>query len=81
MGDCSYCSQPAGLLRDLSEGKVTSRMDFNGTLPVNLQKNEKLNQFSNGISIMQEAALAKPQTFITRDGWFTFNFIARVSQP
>jgi hypothetical protein len=151
-------------LRDLSEGKINSRMDFNGALPVNLQKNEKLiwafpnteyledrerrefsgvshgvsirvmtgvhyrlglfkgrpvtkqervslglgtlfvttkhiyfaggskpiripftkivsfDQFSDGIGIMQEAASAKPQTFITHDGWFTFNLIARVSQ-
>ena len=30
---------------------------------------------SNGIEIQRDAASAKPQTFITGDGWFTTNLI------
>ncbi len=37
-------------------------------------------QFSDGIGLMRDAASAKPQTFITNDGWFTFNLITLVSQ-
>lgn len=154
----------AAQLRDLAEGKCTSRMSFSGPLPINLQKGETLiwafpntqyledrerkefvgtshgvslrvmkgvyyrvgafkgrpvthqervnvgtgtlfvttknlyfagsqksvrvpyskiisfEQYSNGIGIMRDAATAKPQTFITGDGWFTFNLISQVSQ-
>jgi hypothetical protein len=154
----------AAQLRDLAEGKCTSRMSFNGPQPINLQKGETLiwafpgtqyledrerkefvgtshgvsvrvmkgvyyrvgafkgrpvthldrvnvgtgtlfvttkhlcfagspksvripyskiisfEQYSDGIGIMRDAASAKPQTFITGDGWFTFNLISQVSQ-
>ena len=154
----------AAQLRDLAEGKCTSRMSFNGPLPINLQKGETLiwafpgtqyledrerkefvgtshgvsvrvmkgvyyrvgafkggrvthvdrvnvgtgtlfvttkhlcfagsqksvrvpyskiisfEQYSDGIGIMRDAASAKPQTFVTGDGWFTFNLISQVSQ-
>lgn len=34
---------------------------------------------SDGIVIMRDAASAKPQTFITEDGWFTYNLVADLS--
>lgn len=37
-------------------------------------------QFSNGIGIMRDLATAKPQIFVTHDGWFTYNLITQVSQ-
>jgi hypothetical protein len=37
-------------------------------------------QYSNGIGIMRDAATAKPQIFVTNDGWFTYNLIANLSQ-
>lgn len=154
----------AAQLRDLAEGRCTSRMSFNGPLPINLQKGETViwafpdtqyfedrerrefvgtshgvslrvmkgvyyrvgafkgrpvthqervnvgtgtlfvttknlsfvcsqksvrvpyskiiscEQFSDGIGIMRDAASAKPQAFVTGDGWFTFNLISQVSQ-
>ena len=37
-------------------------------------------QFSNGIGIMRDLATAKPQIFVTNDGWFTYNLITQASQ-
>jgi hypothetical protein len=36
--------------------------------------------YSDGIGIMRDAASAKPQTFITGDGWFTYNLVANLAQ-
>jgi len=36
--------------------------------------------FSDGIAIMRDAASAKPQTFVTGDGWFTYNLVTNLSQ-
>lgn len=36
--------------------------------------------FSDGIGLQKDAANAKPQLFITGDGWFTYNLIINVSQ-
>lgn len=36
--------------------------------------------FSNGIGLMRDAATAKPQFFLTGDGWFTYNVVANLSQ-
>lgn len=62
---------------------TTKHIYFTGgakSIRVPYSKIVSFDQFSDGIGIMQEAAAAKPQTFITHDGWFTFNLIARVSQ-
>jgi hypothetical protein len=29
--------------------------------------------FSDGVGVMRDAATAKPQIFVTGDGWFTYN--------
>lgn len=36
--------------------------------------------FSDAIGIMRDAANAKPQFFITGDGWFTYNLVTNLSQ-
>ncbi len=36
--------------------------------------------FADGIGIMRDAATAKPQIFITGDGWFTYNLAMNLSQ-
>lgn len=35
--------------------------------------------FSNGVSIQREAATAKPQFFLTGDGWFVYNLMINVA--
>lgn len=35
--------------------------------------------FANGVGVMRDAATAKPQTFVTGDGWFTYNVLANVN--
>jgi hypothetical protein len=34
--------------------------------------------FSNGVAVVRDAATAKPQVFITGDGWFTVNLLTNV---
>jgi hypothetical protein len=36
--------------------------------------------FSDGIAIVRDAASAKPQIFVTGDGWFTYNLASNLSQ-
>lgn len=36
--------------------------------------------YSDGIGVMRDAASAKPQTFVTEDGWFTYNLVFNLSQ-
>lgn len=36
--------------------------------------------FSDGIGIQRDAASAKPQTFVTGDGWFSYNLAANLSR-
>ena len=36
--------------------------------------------FSDGIGLQRDAATAKPQSFVTNDGWFTYNLISNVAQ-
>lgn len=36
--------------------------------------------FSDGIGIMRDTATAKPQIFVTGDGWFTYNLIRNLAQ-
>jgi len=36
--------------------------------------------FSDGIGVMRDTATAKPQIFVTGDGWFTFNLITNLSK-
>ncbi len=36
--------------------------------------------YSDGIGVMRDAASAKPQIFVTGDGWFTYNLVTNLSQ-
>jgi hypothetical protein len=36
--------------------------------------------YSNGISILRDAATAKPQTFVTGEGWFIYNLMTNLAQ-
>lgn len=36
--------------------------------------------FSNGIGVMRDTTTAKPQIFVTGDGWFTYNLVTNLSQ-
>ena len=36
--------------------------------------------FSDGVGIIRDAATAKPQFFITHDGWFTYNLITNIAR-
>ncbi len=36
--------------------------------------------YSDGIGVMRDAQTAKPQSFLTGDGWFTYNLIVNLAQ-
>jgi hypothetical protein len=36
--------------------------------------------FSDGIGVMRDAATAKPQIFVTGDGWFTYNLVTNLAK-
>lgn len=36
--------------------------------------------YSNGIGVMGDAASAKPQIFVTGDGWFTYNLVVNLAK-
>lgn len=36
--------------------------------------------YSDGVGIQRDAATAKPQTFMTGDGWFTYNLLVNLSK-
>lgn len=45
------------------------------TFRTRLDKIVSFMPFSDGVGIQRDAATAKPQFFITRDGWFTYNLL------
>jgi hypothetical protein len=36
--------------------------------------------YSNGVGLIRDAASAKPQTFVTGDGWFTYNLVTNLAK-
>jgi hypothetical protein len=36
--------------------------------------------FSDGIALTRDAASAKPQVFVTNDGWFTYNLVTNLAK-
>lgn len=36
--------------------------------------------YNDGIGVMRDAATAKPQIFVTGDGWFTYNLVTNLAQ-
>ncbi len=48
------------------------------TFRVRLDKIVSFMPYSDGVGIQRDAASAKPQFFITGDGWFTYNLLVNV---
>ena len=44
------------------------------------QKIVSFEPFSDGVGIMRDATTAKPQIFVTGDGWFTYNLVINLSR-
>jgi len=36
--------------------------------------------YEDGIGLQRDAASVKPQSFVTGDGWFTYNLITNLAQ-
>lgn len=73
-------------LERVSHGKgmlvvTTKHLYFTGSksFRIPLQKIVSYEAFSDGVGIMRDAQTAKPQVFITGDGWFTYNLLQNVS--
>lgn len=47
---------------------------------INYNKIVSFEPFSNGIGVQRDAQTAKPQSFSTGDGWFTYNLITNLAQ-
>jgi len=47
---------------------------------INYNKVMAFEPFSDGISVQKDAQTAKPQSFITDDGWFTFNLVTNLAK-
>lgn len=50
------------------------------SLRVPYQKIVSFEPFSDGVGIMRDATTAKPQIFVTGDGWFTYNLVINLSR-
>jgi len=50
------------------------------SLRVTYSKIVSFQPFSDGIGIIRDAVSAKPQLFITGDGWFTYNLVTNLAQ-
>ena len=64
-------------------GLTTKHIYFAGDTKrfrVRYDRIEAFEPYSDGIGIMREAQKAKPQTFITNDGWFTYNMATNLAQ-
>jgi hypothetical protein len=64
-------------------GVTTKHLYFVGgakSLRIRHDKIVSLIPFDDGIGIHRDAATAKPQIFVTGDGWFTYNLLANIAQ-
>lgn len=64
-------------------GFTTKHIYFSGSLSTFRIPYKKIVSFipySDGIGLQRDAASAKPQTFITGDGWFAYNLAVNLSQ-
>ncbi|MBC7347859.1 MAG: hypothetical protein H5U00_10505 [Clostridia bacterium] len=62
---------------------TTKHLYFQGrtkTFRVRLDKVVSFMPYSNGVGIQRDAATAKPQFFITGDGWFTYNLLINAAK-
>jgi len=64
-------------------GVTTHHIYFAGpkkSFRIPYQKVVSFSPYSDGISVCRDAANAKPQTFITGEGWFIYNLVMNLSQ-
>lgn len=64
-------------------GVTNKHIYFSGsskTFRINYNKIVSFEPFSDGIGIQRDAQTAKPQSFQTGDGWFTYNLITNLAQ-
>ena len=64
-------------------GLTTKHIYFAGTkkrFRVRYDRIVTFEPYEDGVGIMREAQTAKPQTFITGDGWFAFNMATNLAQ-
>lgn len=52
----------------------------NKAFRVPFQKIVSFNPYSDGIGIQRDAASARPQIFVTGDGWFTYNLVTNMAR-
>lgn len=61
---------------------TTKHVYFDGAKSFRV-KHEKIvshTPFSDGVAIVRDSASAKPQVFVTGDGWFTYNLLSNIGQ-
>ena len=64
-------------------GFTTKHVYFHGTrkrFRVRYDKVVSFDPYSDGFGLMRDAQTAKPQTFITGDGWFAYNLVVNLAQ-
>ena len=64
-------------------GLTTKHLYFSGSrkkFRVRYDRIVSFDTFSDGFGIMRDAQTAKPQTFITGDGWFVYNLAVNLAQ-
>ena len=64
-------------------GITTKHIYFSGTnkkFRAPFAKIVTFEPYADGIGIMWDAATAKPQTFVTGDGWFVYNLVTNLAQ-
>jgi hypothetical protein len=64
-------------------GVTTKHLYFAGagkSFRVRYDKIVSWEPYSDGIRIVRDAANAKPQSFVTGDGWFTYNLVVNLAQ-
>ncbi|PLX59582.1 hypothetical protein [Sedimenticola selenatireducens] len=64
-------------------GVTNKHLYFSGPLKkfrIKFDKIVTFEPFSDGIGIQRDAMTAKPQSFATNDGWFTYNLITNLAQ-
>ena len=62
---------------------TTKHIYFSGSrksLRIPYSKIVSFQPFSDGIGVMRDAQTAKPQIFVTGDGWFTYNLVSNLAQ-
>jgi hypothetical protein len=65
-------------------GVTTKHLYFSGSVSkfrVRYDKIVEFTRYSDGVGIQRDVASAKPQVFVTGDGWFIFNLVRNLAAP